>query len=85
MCLRLKQSNLVWLQVDVAIQTDSARVAATKAYHNYEVAFEYSSNIKPNWELNGTKFTDNLKKLNSVQLSTALNPYLKRKSQINEN
>ena len=52
MCLRLKQSNLVWLQVDVAIQTDSARVAATKAYHNYEVAFEYSSNIKPNWELN---------------------------------
>ena len=80
MCLRLKQSNLVWLQVDVAIQTDSARVAATKAYHNYEVTFEYS-----NWELNGTKFTDNLKKLNSVQLSTALNPYLKRKSQINEN
>ena len=41
MCLRLKQSNLVWLQVDVAIQTDSARVAATKAYHNYEVAFEF--------------------------------------------
>ena len=45
MCLRLKQSNLVWLQVDVAIQTDSARVAATKAYHNgakklEEVEFE---------------------------------------------